>query len=266
MHRIWCGALAAIGALALSGPAQASETSAKAAGVTAGLTEFSAQDRRPRDSAPRRPATPRISDSPRAPRVSAPPRSAAPRIATPRNNAPRVDRGPNRAPRFDARRPRIDDRGPRVASPPRIDRTPNRGPGFDGRRDGLRFDAQRRDRPRIDRGPDRGPRFGRGGPDRPRIGGSFRRGPVYIGGREVRWNRGRHYTYWRGSRRAFVPLAVLGGFTLGSIAYSAAAYVPVEAPYCAGITEDGCELRWQEVPTEDGFTVPQCVAFCPSDY
>jgi hypothetical protein len=33
--------------------------------------------------------------------------------------------------------------------------------------------------------------------------------------------------------------------------------------YCQGLTEDGCELMWQDVETIEGDVVPQCVAYCP---
>ena len=32
---------------------------------------------------------------------------------------------------------------------------------------------------------------------------------------------------------------------------------------CTGYTDDGCALRWQDVSTDDGSTVPQCVQACP---
>ncbi|BBF92039.1 hypothetical protein BLTE_07240 [Blastochloris tepida] len=35
------------------------------------------------------------------------------------------------------------------------------------------------------------------------------------------------------------------------------------ARLCEGLTEDGCRLRWQEVPTIEGPAEYQCVAYCP---
>jgi hypothetical protein len=88
-------------------------------------------------------------------------------------------------------------------------------------------------------------------------------GPVFINGRRVSLARGRHWTHWHGRRRYFVPLAALGLLTVGAVAYSAYAYAPVEGPYCAGTTEDGCLLQWREVPTPEGDLIPQCVVYCP---
>jgi hypothetical protein len=96
----------------------------------------------------------------------------------------------------------------------------------------------------------------------PRIGGSIR-GPIRLGGRGVSFIRGPRYVNWHGSRRRLIAIGAISTIILGGIAYYPYAYLPVEQPYCEGYTEDGCELRWQEVATEDGLLVPQCVAFCP---
>lgn len=70
---------------------------------------------------------------------------------------------------------------------------------------------------------------------------------------------------YRGRRWGLVPVVALGALTVGALAYSAYAYVPVEAPMCTGTTEDGCILRWTNVPAQDdpSVLVPQCVTFCP---
>jgi hypothetical protein len=62
-----------------------------------------------------------------------------------------------------------------------------------------------------------------------------------------------------------VPIVALGAVTIGAVAYSAYAYVPVGEPVCAGMTEDGCILRWTEVPSSEdpSVLVPQCVQYCP---
>ena len=42
--------------------------------------------------------------------------------------------------------------------------------------------------------------------------------------------------------------------------------LPFAAPGFAfpeGQTEDGCELMWQDVQTEEGDVIEQCVAYCP---
>ena len=60
-----------------------------------------------------------------------------------------------------------------------------------------------------------------------------------------------------------VPFGVLGGIYIGETYYWPYGYVEIARPYCTGITEDGCTLRWEEVQTEDGGTIPQCVQLCP---
>jgi hypothetical protein len=83
--------------------------------------------------------------------------------------------------------------------------------------------------------------------------------------------RGRNYSVWRHGRRVrygagWYTLAALGAITaiaIGTSYYYPWAYLDAPAPYCVGITPDGCELRWMEVPTLDGPPIFQCVAFCP---
>lgn len=87
--------------------------------------------------------------------------------------------------------------------------------------------------------------------------------PLILGGRNYSVVRGPRWVMWRGSRRNLVPLAALGLITVGAVSYAAYGYVPTEQQYCSGPTPEGCELRWQEVPTAEGDVVPQCVAFCP---
>jgi hypothetical protein len=96
----------------------------------------------------------------------------------------------------------------------------------------------------------------------PRIGGRVG-GPLVIGGRSVAVVRGPRSVFWRGRNRSLVSLGLIAGFSVGAVAYSAYGYLPVDEPYCTGITEDGCELRWQDVPTPEGDLIPQCVTFCP---
>jgi hypothetical protein len=85
------------------------------------------------------------------------------------------------------------------------------------------------------------------------------------------WNRGpKRIAVIRDRRRFFrnnvwrtlVPIAALSAFVVGADAYYADGYVPVPAPVCTGITEDGCRLRWQSVPTEEGDSDYQCVQYC----
>jgi hypothetical protein len=55
----------------------------------------------------------------------------------------------------------------------------------------------------------------------------------------------------------------LGAIAIGSDQYYPYAYISAPEDYCEGFTEDGCQLMWQEVPTEEGDAVDQCVAYCP---
>ena len=83
--------------------------------------------------------------------------------------------------------------------------------------------------------------------------------------------RGQNYSAWRGGHRVrhgsgwrtFVALSALGAIAIGSSQYYPYAYISAPEPYCEGLTEDGCELMWQEVQTIEGDVVNQCVAYCP---
>lgn len=82
---------------------------------------------------------------------------------------------------------------------------------------------------------------------------------------------GRNYSVWRGSHRVrrgghwrtFVGLSTLGALLFGTAYYYPYAYIDTPAPYCSGLTDDGCQLRWREVPTIEGPPEFQCVAYCP---
>jgi hypothetical protein len=85
--------------------------------------------------------------------------------------------------------------------------------------------------------------------------------------------RGRNFSTWRGGRgyRArhgdawvtFVPLAVLAGILIGESHYYPYAYISAPQDYCDGLTEDGCQLMWDDVETVEGDVVGQCVTYCP---
>jgi hypothetical protein len=83
--------------------------------------------------------------------------------------------------------------------------------------------------------------------------------------------RGQNYSAWRSGYRVrhgdgwwtFVALSALGAIAIGSNQYYPYAYISAPQPYCEGLTEDGCELMWQEVQTIEGGVVNQCVAYCP---
>ena len=83
--------------------------------------------------------------------------------------------------------------------------------------------------------------------------------------------RGRNFSVWRGRHRirhgngfrTFVTLSTLGAILYGSDYYYPYAYLSASEPYCDGVTDDGCVLRWREVETIEGNSLYQCVAYCP---
>ena len=83
--------------------------------------------------------------------------------------------------------------------------------------------------------------------------------------------RGQNYSAWRSGYRVrrgsgwrtFVALSALGAIAIGSNQYYPYAYISAPENYCEGLTEDGCELNWQEVETIEGDVINQCVAYCP---
>lgn len=83
--------------------------------------------------------------------------------------------------------------------------------------------------------------------------------------------RGKNYSVWRsgyraryhGGWRTFVGLGTLGVLAIGAAEYYPYAYINAPVDYCDGLTEDGCQLVWDEVETIEGDLVPQCVAYCP---
>ena len=95
----------------------------------------------------------------------------------------------------------------------------------------------------------------RGAPAR----GAFR---TSIRGRNSLWRSGYRARY-RGGWRTFVALSALGAITIGAAEYYPYAYIDAPADYCDGLTEDGCQMIYDEVETEEGDVVPQCVAYCP---
>ena len=82
---------------------------------------------------------------------------------------------------------------------------------------------------------------------------------------------GQNYSAWRSGYRVrygngwrtFVALNALGAIAIGSSQYYPYAYISAPRRYCVGLTEDGCELMWQEVETIEGDVINQCVAYCP---
>ena len=83
--------------------------------------------------------------------------------------------------------------------------------------------------------------------------------------------RGHNYSVWRSGYRirhgsgwrTFVALSTLGAIAIGSNEYYPYAYISAPEDYCQGLTEDGCELNWEQVQTQEGDVIDQCVAYCP---
>jgi hypothetical protein len=84
----------------------------------------------------------------------------------------------------------------------------------------------------------------------------------------------RNVTIFRGGRTLFignritriVSVATLAAIAVGTVSYYPYAYAVIAQPVCRGVTEEGCALRWQNVPTDDGDVVAQCVQYCPRNY
>jgi hypothetical protein len=93
--------------------------------------------------------------------------------------------------------------------------------------------------------------------------GTRRTGRVIIGGRNYSIWRGSHRVRYDGRWATLAALSALSVFFYAGAPYYPYAYISATGPYCEGITEDGCILRWEEVPTLDGPRVFQCVAYCP---
>ena len=74
-------------------------------------------------------------------------------------------------------------------------------------------------------------------------------------------NRDRRRFFVNNRWRTLIPLIALGTFAVGYETYYADGYVPLEEPVCSGFSEDGSRLRWMAVPTEDGGSEYQCVAY-----
>ncbi len=83
---------------------------------------------------------------------------------------------------------------------------------------------------------------------------------------------GRNYSIWRsayrlrrgGTWRTFVALGTLGSLTIGATEYFPYAFLDAPAESCDGMTEDGCQLVWDDVETLESGAVGQCVAYCPA--
>ena len=97
------------------------------------------------------------------------------------------------------------------------------------------------------------------------------RGQWHGGARPYHWH-GHNYTAWRhgpyrvhynNGWRTFVAISTLSAIAIAGVSYYPYAYVSAPQNYCAGYTEDGCQLGWASVPTVEGGEAYQCVAYCP---
>lgn len=100
-------------------------------------------------------------------------------------------------------------------------------------------------------------------------GGAFK--GLKQGGVGKAYWKGQNYSIWRGPHRVrygnrwrtFVGLGALSALAIGGATYYPYAYLDAPQDYCDGLNDEGCQLRWQGVQTEEGDIVPQCVAYCP---
>ena len=223
-------------------------------------TDFSAQqqqenkDQQKKAAPAARPAPQRAAPQRAAPQRAAPqraaPQRAAPQRVAPQRSAPR-EAAPRRA-------------QPRVVTPQRTaprEVTPRRtAPSTVTRQKGA---------PRVVQPSTAAPRVVVPSGTRTVTAARLRGVPARGAGRAV--IHGQNYSAWRSGYRVrhgdgwrtFVALSALGAIAIGSTQYYPYAYISAPQPYCAGLTEDGCELMWQEVETIEGDVINQCVAYCP---
>jgi hypothetical protein len=219
-----------------------SRSAAAAEEEKAAPTQYSAQPRAtPQRSAPRVAGPQRT-----APRVAAP--QKATRVATPRQNTPRVAAQRRNSPSAVAR----------PAATTRVARHPRTMPQAANPVGARARVASPAAAGVITQQGSRGV-----------TASSLRDAPIRGAGRTV--IRGQNYSAWRNGYRiqhgdsweTFVALSTLGAIAIGSSEYYPYAYISAPQDYCQGLTEDGCELNWQQVRTMEGDIVDQCVAYCP---
>ncbi|MFZ0353480.1 MAG: hypothetical protein WAM12_07385, partial [Pseudolabrys sp.] len=209
-------------------------------------------------AAPQRAAPQRAAPQRAAPQRAAPQR-AAPREAAPRRTQQRVVAPQKTAPRTVTPRRATPSTVTRQKAAPRVVKQPKTtpkvvAPAAAGRKPVSPAVAPRVVTPRGTR----------------TVTAARLRGlPARGAGRAV--IRGQNYSAWRSGYRVrhgdgwwtFVALSTLGAIAIGSSQYYPYAYISAPEPYCEGLTEDGCELMWQEVETVEGDVINQCVAYCP---
>lgn len=82
------------------------------------------------------------------------------------------------------------------------------------------------------------------------------------GPRRISINRGSRRIFVNNIWRTLIPVAALGVMLIGAESYYPDGYVAVAQPTCSGITPDGCQLSWREVPAQEGGVEWQCVQYC----
>jgi hypothetical protein len=241
------GLLAATILFAPCAPAVAQERQER----VAASTEFSAQQHEEEQK--------KAAPAPRAAPKRAAPQRAAPHVAAPRRAQPRVAAPQRAAPRVAAPRRAAPHTVARPKTTPRVVRQPKSSPkvvapAAAGHKTASPAVAPRAVTPRGTRA----------------VTASRLRGvPARGAGRTV--IHGHNYSAWRSGYRVrhgsrwwtFVALSTLGAIAIDSNEYYPYAYISAPENYCEGLTEDGCELMWQDVETIEGDVVPQCVAYCP---
>ena len=233
-------------------------STAQAASATG--TDFSAQQQQGKKgkkgkAAPARKSAPRAARQHQAAPRAARQRQAAPRAARHQRAAPRVSRQRQATPRVTRQRkatPRVTKQ--RKATP-RVTRQRKATPRVTRQRKATSPVAARRVvKPRGSRA----------------VTASRIRGVPAHGTRRAVIH-GRNYSAWRSGHRVrhgngwrtYGALSILGAILVGSNEYYPYAYISAPESYCEGLTEDGCELVWQQVETVEGDVVDQCVAYCP---
>jgi hypothetical protein len=237
-------------------------SAAQAASATG--TDLSAQQQQGKKgnkgkAAPARKSAPKAAGERRAAPRAARQRQAAPRAARHQRAAPRVTRQRQAAPRVSRQRKATPRVVKQPKTTPRVTRQRKVAPKGTARGASTRKKASAVAAPRVVK--PRGTRT---------VTAARLRGvPARGAGRAV--IRGHNYSAWRsgyrvrhgGGWRTFVALSTLGAILVGSNEYYPYAYISAPEPYCEGLTEDGCELMWQQVETVEGDVVDQCVAYCP---
>lgn len=184
------------------------------------------------------------------------PRHVAPQHLAPRHVAPRTVAPKTVAPKFG---------GPKVSGP-KVGGAKVGAPKLGGPKVG----GAARVAPKI-AGPKGTPRvFSRKGPEASKvIGGKLRGLPgrgtarAFIHGKNYSAWRSGHRVRYHGRWRTLAGLSTLAAILIGTNYFYPYAYIAAPEDYCVGLTEDGCQLVWEEVETIDGDLIDQCVAYCP---